>query len=74
MKRKVKFISYRSQIGRCHTRESVKKQQNLQKAIDEAKRLSVLSPENVSRAITPVVLPDMTGSDIVDLVRGENTG
>ncbi|KAJ8952577.1 hypothetical protein NQ314_007503, partial [Rhamnusium bicolor] len=61
-----------SQIGHCHSRDSFKKQQNLQKAIEEAKRLAAKSPENLSRAITPIKLPDMTGSDIFELVRGEN--
>lgn len=43
--------------------------------MEEAKRLAVLkSPENISRATTPIVLPDMTGSDIIDIVRGEDTG
>ncbi|KAG5892780.1 hypothetical protein JTB14_032656 [Gonioctena quinquepunctata] len=61
-----------SQIGYCRNRNSLKKQQNLQKAMDEAKRLSSKSPENLSRATTPIMLPDMTGSDIVNLVRGED--
>nr|XP_023013232.1 transient-receptor-potential-like protein [Leptinotarsa decemlineata] len=61
-----------SQIGRCHTRDSFKKQQNLQKAMEEAKRLASKSPENLSRATTPILLPDMTGADIMDLVRGED--
>lgn len=43
--------------------------------MDEVKRLAVLrSPEYASRATTPIVLPDITGSDIVDLVRGETLG
>lgn len=58
----------RSQIGHCHSRDSFKKQQNLQKAMEEAKKLAVKSPDQ-SRATTPIELPDMTGSNIVKLVR-----
>lgn len=72
---KVLYRFFRSQIGRCHTKESYKKQQNLQKAMEEAKRLAVIrSPENISRATTPIVLPDLTGSDFIDLVRGQTSG
>ncbi|KAJ8951736.1 hypothetical protein NQ318_012587 [Aromia moschata] len=61
-----------SQIGHCHDLDSYKKQQNLQKAIEEAQRLTALSLENPSRAITPIYMPDLTGSDIIDLIRGED--
>lgn len=68
-------LFYSSQIGRCHTRESVKKQQNLHRAMEEVKRLAILkSPENISRAASPFILPDMTGSDLLDIVRGESSG
>lgn len=59
---------FRSQIGRCHSRDSFKKQQNLQKAIDEARKLASKSPD-VSRATTPLMLPDFTGAEIVKLVK-----
>ncbi|XP_019869595.2 transient-receptor-potential-like protein isoform X2 [Aethina tumida] len=59
-----------SQIGHCHSRDSFKKQQNLQRAMEEAKRLSTKTPsETISRIPTPIDLPDMTGSHIVHLVR-----
>ncbi|KAJ8922843.1 hypothetical protein NQ315_007878 [Exocentrus adspersus] len=60
-----------SQIGHCHRRDSFKKQQNLQKAIEEAQRLAAKSPD-LSRCATPIKLPDLTGSTIVDLIRGED--
>ncbi|XP_030748044.1 transient-receptor-potential-like protein [Sitophilus oryzae] len=59
-----------SQIGRCHTRDSLKKQQNLQKAMEEAKKFSSYSPD-YSRATTPLNLPDFTGEEIVRLIKGE---
>ncbi|XP_023310819.1 transient-receptor-potential-like protein [Anoplophora glabripennis] len=68
----VKGAQIASQIGHCHRRDSFKKQQNLQKAMEEAKRLTSKSPDNLSRVTTPIKLPDMTGSDIVGLVRGED--
>ncbi|CAG9767036.1 unnamed protein product [Ceutorhynchus assimilis] len=60
----VKGACTASQIGRCHTRDSIKKQQNLQKAITEAKRLSSKSPVSL-------VLPDYTGAEILNLVKND---
>ncbi|RZC40408.1 hypothetical protein BDFB_009248 [Asbolus verrucosus] len=57
-----------SQIGHCHSRDSFKKQQNLQRAMEEAKKLKVKSPDQ-SRATTPIQLPDTTGSNIIKVIR-----
>ncbi|XP_044254648.1 transient-receptor-potential-like protein [Tribolium madens] len=65
----VKGACIASQIGHCHRRDSFKKQQNLQRAMEEAKKLKVKSPEQ-SRATTPIQLPDTTGSNIMKIVRG----
>ncbi|CAH1159812.1 unnamed protein product [Phaedon cochleariae] len=72
-KQVVRGAQIASQIGRCHTRDSVKKQKNLQRAMDEAKRLASRSPD-VSTVSSPIILPDLTGADIVDLVRGDFEG
>lgn len=47
-----------SQIGRCRSRQSFKNQQNLQKAMAEARRMVLRSPETRSGAMTPINLPE----------------
>ncbi|KAJ3658094.1 hypothetical protein Zmor_009854 [Zophobas morio] len=64
----VKGACIASQIGHCHRRDSFKKQQNLQRAMEEAKKLKVKSPVQ-SRAPTPIELPDTTGSNIIRIIR-----
>lgn len=71
-KQVVKGACIASQIGHCQRRDSLKKQQNLQKAMQEAQKLSTKSPD-VSRSITPINLPDTTGLNIIDIIRGTNT-
>ncbi|XP_048519498.1 transient-receptor-potential-like protein isoform X2 [Dendroctonus ponderosae] len=61
-----------SQIGRCHRRDSFKKQQNLQKAMEEAKQLAVKTPD-ISRSNSSLALPDYTGEDIVKLIKDEGS-
>lgn len=63
---------FRSQIGRCHRRDSFKKQQNLQKAMEEAKKLAIKTPDT-SRSNSSLTLPDYTGKEIVELIRDEAT-
>ncbi|KAK9870190.1 hypothetical protein WA026_006275 [Henosepilachna vigintioctopunctata] len=63
----VKGACIASQIGHCHNRDSFVKQQNLQKAMTEAKRLAAKSPSS-SRSITPIHLPDISGSNIMDII------
>ncbi|XP_015834999.1 transient-receptor-potential-like protein isoform X2 [Tribolium castaneum] len=65
----VKGACIASQIGHCHSRDSFKKQQNLQRAMEEARKLKVKSPDQ-SRATTPIQLPDTTGSNIIKIIRG----
>ncbi|KAG8233919.1 hypothetical protein J437_LFUL005124 [Ladona fulva] len=65
----VRDVCKSSQIGRCSNRESFKKQQNLQMAMTEAKKIvekSVIS--NGSPRITPMPLPDTTGTSIITLL------
>ncbi|VEN51116.1 unnamed protein product, partial [Callosobruchus maculatus] len=58
-----------SQIGHCHRRESLKKRQNLLRAMEEAQRLAAKSPDNLSRAITPIILPDTSRLEILDVLK-----
>lgn len=47
-----------SQIGRCRNRQSFKNQQNLQRAMEEARRLVARSPIERSGNVTPVDMPE----------------
>ncbi|KAL3267493.1 hypothetical protein HHI36_011616 [Cryptolaemus montrouzieri] len=67
----IKGACMASQIGHCHSRDSFKKQQNLQKAMIEAKKLAIHTPV-ISRPVTPISLPDITGSNILNII-GETT-
>ncbi|RZF48962.1 hypothetical protein LSTR_LSTR003038 [Laodelphax striatellus] len=59
-----------SQIGRCNNRESFKNQQNLQRAMQEAKRLVTRTPLIESRSPSPRPLPGTTvGSSLNELIR-----
>ncbi|KAF7285043.1 hypothetical protein GWI33_012349 [Rhynchophorus ferrugineus] len=66
----VKGAYIASQIGKGHSRDSIRKQQNLQKAMEEARKLASQSPK-FSRAPTPMILPDFSGADIIELVKGD---
>ncbi|CAG9859792.1 unnamed protein product [Phyllotreta striolata] len=71
----VKSAQVASQIGRCHRKDSFTKQQNLQRAIEEAKRLASSRSPDISRAttpLTPIMLPDMSGSEIVKVITGKS--
>lgn len=57
-----------TQIGRCHNRESFRNQQNLQRAMDEAKRLVSRSPA-MSRTCTPVEFYDPTSNTLLELLK-----
>ncbi|XP_077299447.1 transient receptor potential-like [Arctopsyche grandis] len=66
----MKGVCVSSQIGRCRSRESFKNQQNLQKAMDEARKLVLRSPlPGGSRCASPIELPDTTGSCIMELLQ-----
>lgn len=57
-----------TQIGRCRNRESFRNQQNLQRAMDEAKRLVSRSPV-ASRSCTPVEFYDPTTNTLLELLK-----
>lgn len=65
----VRDVCMSSQIGKCSSRQSFKKQQNLQIAMEEAKKIVQSgvkgggSPGNI-----PMPLPDTTGSNIISLL------
>ncbi|XP_039747612.1 transient-receptor-potential-like protein isoform X2 [Pararge aegeria] len=58
-----------SQIGRCRSRQSFKNQQNLQRAIDEARRLVLRAPIPESRPTTPVDMPESHSQSILELIK-----
>lgn len=57
-----------TQIGRCRNRESFRNQQNLQRAMEEAKRLVSRSPA-ASRTCTPVEFYDPTTNTLLELLK-----
>lgn len=57
-----------TQIGRCRNRESFRNQQNLQRAMEEAKRLVSRSPA-ASRSCTPVEFYDPTTNTLLELLK-----
>ncbi|XP_044730931.1 transient-receptor-potential-like protein [Chrysoperla carnea] len=59
-----------SQIGRCHNREAYKNQQNLQRAMEEARKLVLKSPlPGMSRAASPTDLPVDSGENLMSLLK-----
>ncbi|KAK5643799.1 hypothetical protein RI129_007644 [Pyrocoelia pectoralis] len=58
-----------SQIGHCSSKDSLKKQQNLLKAMEEVQRIVTRSPLPMSRSSTPIELPDTTGQSIMDVLK-----
>ncbi|XP_045478713.1 transient-receptor-potential-like protein isoform X2 [Harmonia axyridis] len=69
----VKGACIASQIGHCNSRDSFRKQQNLQQAIQAAQSLTIKSPEG-SRSVTPISLPDTTGLNIINIIRDFDGG
>lgn len=57
-----------TQIGRCRNRESFRNQQNLAKAMNEAKRLVLHSPIQ-SRPCTPLEYSDPTTNTLLELLK-----
>lgn len=57
-----------SQIGHCSSRDSFKKQQNLQKAMEQAKQIVLKTPLPSPRVSSPIDLPDLTGSNIIQII------
>ncbi|KAJ8728727.1 hypothetical protein PYW07_006423 [Mythimna separata] len=62
-----------SQIGRCRSRESFKNQQNLQRAMEEARKLVLRSPLPGSRAGTPIEMPISPGHTLLELIKDIST-
>lgn len=59
-----------SQIGRCRNRQSFKNQQNLQKAMEEARRLVMRSPLPGSPSFSPSMeIMDPTTNTLIELLR-----
>ncbi|KAG4074110.1 hypothetical protein HA402_014315 [Bradysia odoriphaga] len=58
-----------TQIGRCNSRESFKNQENLRKAIDEAKKLVSHSPLPRSSSCSPVEYSDPHSSTLLQLLK-----
>uniref|UniRef100_A0A1B6EER2 Transient receptor ion channel domain-containing protein n=1 Tax=Clastoptera arizonana TaxID=38151 RepID=A0A1B6EER2_9HEMI len=61
-----------SQIGRCNNRESFKNQQNLQRAMMEAKKLVSVSPipgTPLHASPSPILLPETPGQSIEELLQ-----
>ncbi|CAH0663786.1 unnamed protein product [Spodoptera exigua] len=63
-----------SQIGRCRSRESFKNQQNLQRAMEEARKLVLRSPlPEGSRVGTPIEMPISPGHTLLELIKDFST-
>jgi hypothetical protein len=60
---------HRSQVGRCKGRESFKRQQNLRKAIDQARKLAKQTPAlGTSNGNSSVIVPERTASSLMKLL------
>ncbi|XP_060806466.1 transient-receptor-potential-like protein [Amyelois transitella] len=63
-----------SQIGKCRSRESYKNQQNLQRAMDEARKLVLRSPlPDSSRGASPIEMPVTPGHTLLELIKDIST-
>ncbi|KAM3966092.1 transient receptor potential-like [Aphomia sociella] len=63
-----------SQIGRCRSRESFKNQKNLQRAMDEARKLVLRSPlPEGSRGASPIEMPVTPGHTLLELIKDIST-
>ncbi|KAG6440271.1 hypothetical protein O3G_MSEX001204 [Manduca sexta] len=63
-----------TQIGRCRSRESFKNQQNLQRAMEEARKLVMRSPlPGSSRAASPIEMPVTPGHTLLNLIKDIST-
>ncbi|KAI5642666.1 ion transport protein domain-containing protein [Phthorimaea operculella] len=59
-----------SQIGRCRSRESFKNQQNLQRAMEEARKLVLRSPlPEGSRGPSPIDMPITPGHTLLNIIK-----
>jgi transient-receptor-potential-like protein len=63
------MILRRSQVGRCNSRESFKRQQNLQKAIQQARRLVKKTPTlGTNKGTSSIPIPERTASSLMKLL------
>uniref|UniRef100_A0A1B0DMR2 Transient receptor ion channel domain-containing protein n=1 Tax=Phlebotomus papatasi TaxID=29031 RepID=A0A1B0DMR2_PHLPP len=62
-------IQTNSQIGRCRNRESFKNQQNLLRAMEEARKLVERSPLHRSGSVSPVEIVDPTANTLMELLK-----
>lgn len=58
-----------SQIGRCRNRQSFKNQQNLQRAMEEARRIVLRSPIDRSGGVSPIDGGDDTNDTLMQLLK-----
>lgn len=64
------IILHRSQVGRCKGRESFKRQQNLRKAIDQARKLAKQTPNlGTYKGTSSVTVPERKASSLVKLLK-----
>jgi hypothetical protein len=64
------ILLHRSQIGHCNSQESYKNQQNLLKAMDQARKLVNSTPTpGTSRRSSLIPLPETTASSIMELLK-----
>ena len=64
------IILCRSQVGRCNSRESFKRQQNLQKAIDQARRLVKKTPTlGANKETSSIAIPERSASSLMKLLK-----
>ncbi|CAD7088934.1 unnamed protein product [Hermetia illucens] len=65
----LKTVAKNSQIGRSRDRQSFTNQQNLQKAMEEAKKLVLQSPPPHSGNISPIEFIDDTSTTLLELIK-----
>lgn len=64
------IILRRSQVGHCKSRVSFKRQQNLQKAIDQARRLVSKTPTlGTNEGTSSITVPERTASSLMKLLK-----
>ncbi|CAK1589000.1 unnamed protein product [Parnassius mnemosyne] len=67
-------VGISTQIGRCRTRQSFKNQQNLQRAMDEARKLVTRSPlPELSRGSSPIEVSLAPDNTLLELIKDIST-
>jgi len=63
------IVLHRSQVGHCKSRESFKRQEKLQKAIDQAQKLVKKSPtRGTNKGTSSMMVPKRTASSFTKLL------